>query len=234
MTAPFDIVEVQDKKTLKDFIRAPFAAQGGDPNWVPPLSLMKQEDFSPKHPYFQHAEWQPFVAYRNGEPVGRISAQIDRLYHEHHDASTGFFGLIEGIDDPTLFQSLTEAAEYWLRDRGMIGNDAEYAVRDDGRVCGEERGHAGGRDEVGGGEVDDQPSGLLTHRFQNGCAQLRDGEQVDAAVHGQDYELIALRRDHCQRATCPGRVLVIVDDHRFEAVCPHVALPPCSLEVARP
>lgn len=119
MTAPFDIVEVQDKKTLKDFIRAPFAAQGRDPNWVPPLSLMKQEDFSPKHPYFQHAEWQPFVAYRNGEPVGRISAQIDRLYHQHHDASTGFFGLIEGVDDPTLFQSLTEAAEYWLRDRGM-------------------------------------------------------------------------------------------------------------------
>ena len=119
MKAAFNIVEVTDKKTLNDFIRAPAAAQGQDPNWVAPLELMKKEDFSPKHPYFQHAQWQPFVAYQNGRPVGRISAQIDQLYHEHHDASTGFFGLIEGINDPELFQNLTEAAEYWLRDRGM-------------------------------------------------------------------------------------------------------------------
>jgi hypothetical protein len=119
MTPPFDIVEVTDSRTLKDFIRAPAAAQGQDPNWVAPLELMKKEDFSPKHPYFKHAQWQPFVAYQGGRPVGRISAQIDQLYHEHHDASTGFFGLIEGINEAELFQSLTEAAEYWLRDRGM-------------------------------------------------------------------------------------------------------------------
>jgi hypothetical protein len=119
MTAEYEIVEVTDKKTLNDFIRAPAAAQAQDPNWVAPLELMKKEDFSPKHPYFKHAQWQPFVAYRNGQPVGRISAQIDQLYHEHHDASTGFFGLIEGINEPALFQGLTEAAEYWLRDRGM-------------------------------------------------------------------------------------------------------------------
>ncbi len=119
MTTPFDIVEVSDPKTLKDFIRTPAAAQGHDPNWVAPLELMKKEDFSPKHPYFQHAQWQPFVAYRDGKPVGRISAQIDQLYHEHHDPSTGFFGLIEGINEPELFQSLTEAAEYWLRGHGM-------------------------------------------------------------------------------------------------------------------
>lgn len=119
MTTSFDIVEVTDSRTLKDFIRAPAAAQGQDPNWVAPLELMKKDDFSPKHPYFKHAQWQPFVAYRDGQPVGRISAQLDQLYHEHHDPNTGFFGLIEGINDPELFQNLTEAAEYWLRDRGM-------------------------------------------------------------------------------------------------------------------
>ncbi|MGD8832130.1 MAG: N-acetyltransferase [Pseudomonadales bacterium] len=119
MSSPYRIVEVTDRKTLTDFIHAPRAAQGADPNWVPPLDLMKREDFSPGHPYFQHAEWQPFVAYEGNRPVGRISAQIDRLYHEYHDPCTGFFGLIEGIDDPVLFRALTEVAEYWLRDRGM-------------------------------------------------------------------------------------------------------------------
>ena len=119
MPANYQIIEVTDRKTLTDFIRAPHAPQGSDPNWVPPLEVMRREDFSPKHPFFLHAEWQPFVAYRDGRPVGRISAQIDRLYHEHHDPCTGFFGLIEGIDDADLFRALTEAAEYWLRDRGM-------------------------------------------------------------------------------------------------------------------
>lgn len=119
MPTPYQIIEVTDKQTLSDFIQAPRAAQQKDPNWIPPLALERQEAFSPKHPFFQHAEWQAFVAYQGDRPVGRISAQIDRLYHQHHDPTTGFFGLIEGIDDPALFQGLTEAAEYWLRDRGM-------------------------------------------------------------------------------------------------------------------
>ena len=46
MTTPFDIVEVTDRKTLNDFIRAPAAAQGHDPNWVAPLELMKKEDLA--------------------------------------------------------------------------------------------------------------------------------------------------------------------------------------------
>ena len=119
MVSPFRIAEVSDKTTLRDFIQAAATAQGPDPNWVRPLDFERQEAFSAKHPFFQHAEWQAFVAYDGDRPVGRISAQIDHLYQERHDPNTGFFGLIEGIDDPELFKALTEAAEYWLRDRGM-------------------------------------------------------------------------------------------------------------------
>ena len=119
MTTPYRIEEVRDSKTLNDFIRAPKAAQAADPNWIPPLEFERREAFSPKNPFFQHARWQAFVAYRGTEPVGRISAQIDELYHEHHDPSAGFFGLIEGLDDPQLFGMLTGAAEAWLRDQDM-------------------------------------------------------------------------------------------------------------------
>ncbi len=119
MSNRYQIVEVADKQTLTDFIRAAGVAQGEDPNWVAPLDLMKRDDFSAKNAFFMHADWQPFVAYAEGKPVGRISAQLDALYHEHHDAHTGFFGLIEGIDDIALFRELTEAAESWLKARGM-------------------------------------------------------------------------------------------------------------------
>jgi len=119
MQAQYRIVEVHDKATLTDFIRAPRQAQADDPNWIAPLEFERREAFSPKNPFFQHAEWQGFVAYQSGTPVGRITAQIDQLYLDRHDAKTGFFGLIEGIDDPALFKALTDAAESWLRERGM-------------------------------------------------------------------------------------------------------------------
>ncbi len=51
--------------------------------------------------------------------VGRISAQIDRLHLERHEDSTGFFGQVEGRDDPLVFHSLFEVAESWLLEKGM-------------------------------------------------------------------------------------------------------------------
>src|SRR5690606_30862675 len=52
-------------------------------------------------------------------PVGRISAQDCRLFRGRHDASTGHFGMLEGENDPALFDALFEAAADWLRSRGL-------------------------------------------------------------------------------------------------------------------
>jgi hypothetical protein len=56
---------------------------------------------------------------RHGEAVGRISAQIDRLYLERHGGATGHFGLLDAVDDPHVFAGLAGAAEEWLNQRGM-------------------------------------------------------------------------------------------------------------------
>ena len=75
--------------------------------------------FSPKSPVFDHLQWQAWIAVRDGRPIGRITAQIDALHQARHDEGTGFFGLIEGEDDPEIFSALLETAENWLRHRGM-------------------------------------------------------------------------------------------------------------------
>jgi hypothetical protein len=110
---------VSGKDMLDEFIRVPWSVYRDDPNWVPPLLMERREALSAKNPFFQHAEWQAWVAYRDRQPVGRISAQIDRLYLEHQDAATGFFGMIEAVDDPAVFAALFGAAEQWLRSKGM-------------------------------------------------------------------------------------------------------------------
>jgi len=111
--------EVKGKAMLEAFIRVPWSVYRDDPNWVPPLLIERREALSSKNPFFRHAEWQAWVAYRNEQPVGRISAQIDHLYLEAHDKEGGFFGMIEAPDDPKVFSALFAAAEGWLRQKGM-------------------------------------------------------------------------------------------------------------------
>lgn len=114
-----EIREVSGKKDLKSFIRVPWSIYKDDSNWVPPLMAERRDALSSRHPYFKHAVWRAWIAYRNGEPVGRISAQIDDLHLEQHDTKTGFFGLIESPEDDEVFLALFQAAENWLRDAGM-------------------------------------------------------------------------------------------------------------------
>ncbi len=114
-----EIRQVTDSRDLKAFIEVPWAIYRDDPNWVPPLKFERKGAFSEKNPFFEHARWQAWLAYRDGVPVGRISAQIDSLYLELHDAHTGFFGMIEAPEDPEVFAALFDAAGRWLKEQGM-------------------------------------------------------------------------------------------------------------------
>jgi len=123
MNSHFDrtvrITEVSGKKALDTFIRIPWEIYKDDPHWVPPLITERKDALSAKHPYFKHAKWQAWIAWKNGKPVGRISAQIDQLHQKRYARHTGFFGLLEAIDDRDVFQALFDAAENWLSGRGM-------------------------------------------------------------------------------------------------------------------
>jgi hypothetical protein len=118
--APARIVPVTDKRGLNAFLRLPFDLYRDDPNWVAPLDFERRQALSPKNPFFQHAEWQGWVAYRNGVAVGRVTAQIDRLYEERHGERGGYFGMLEAENDHALFQGLLGTAEQWLRERGAV------------------------------------------------------------------------------------------------------------------
>jgi len=106
-------------KQLRDFLRLPLALYAGDPNWIAPLDLEQRQRYSKKNPFFQHARWCGWIAYRGQRAVGRISAQIDELHLERYGDATGHFGSLEAENDPELFAALFEAAQQWLRSEGM-------------------------------------------------------------------------------------------------------------------
>jgi hypothetical protein len=117
--APVEVRPVASKRELRAFIDLPYELYAGDPAWIPPLSTEQRHTFSPKSAFLEHARMQLFLAYRDGRPVGRISAQIDDLRLERYADATGHFGFLEAIDDPAVFAALLAAAEEWLRAQGM-------------------------------------------------------------------------------------------------------------------
>lgn len=118
-TAPVSVEPVNDARRLDEFIRVPWSVFRDDPHWVPPLLIERKDALSPKQAVFGHLEWQAWVAYRDGAPVGRISAQIDQFHLERYKDGTGFFGFLDACDDRAVFEALFSEAESWLFARGM-------------------------------------------------------------------------------------------------------------------
>jgi len=111
---------VQDKGALDRFIRVQWAILAGDATWIPPLLMERRDHLDrKKNPYFRHADAQFWYATRNGTPVGRISAQVNRGHLARHDDGIGHFGFFDAVDDPDVVRALVETASDWLKERGM-------------------------------------------------------------------------------------------------------------------
>ena len=111
----------RDRATFVDLGRT-FAARV--PNFIPQLRSEELELVDPaKNPFFEHASVQLFLALRDGQPVGRISAHIDHLaleipVEQGMGPGTGMFGFFDAEDD-AIAATLLKTAEDWLRGRGM-------------------------------------------------------------------------------------------------------------------
>jgi len=112
--------QVDGARDLKRFIRVPWTLYRDDPAWVPPLLQQVKERLSPRrNPYFEHAEAAFFIAERDGQPVGRVSAQVCQLVQQYQQAGTGHFGMFECEDRQETADALFEAGAEWLRKRNM-------------------------------------------------------------------------------------------------------------------
>jgi len=110
-------VSRRDKKRTLEF---PWKIYKNDPYWVP--TLVSEEKgllgFS-SEPFYERNSVQTFLAERNGEVVGRISAILNVGHLERYNDGVGFFGFFESIDDQNVANTLFDAASEWLREKGV-------------------------------------------------------------------------------------------------------------------
>ena len=124
-------VPLHDRKHLKLFIYFPkklyrgnlysgYAGGEKDPYWVPPMWLDEFELMNPKkHPIHKHSTIQPFLAWRNGQVVGRIAAIKDDTYIQTRQRPAGYFGFFECINDAEVAKVLNQAALNWCCEHGL-------------------------------------------------------------------------------------------------------------------
>jgi len=110
----------RDRRGMRAFIDLPYRLYEEDVHWVPPLRLERRRFFSSRNPFLKHGRVACFLARRGGQVVGRVTAHVDDLYNRCRNGTTqGFFGFYESVEDIAVARELMEAAETWLRSRGM-------------------------------------------------------------------------------------------------------------------
>ena len=115
---PVTVRPVESRRDLDAFIKLPFRLRADDPQWVPPLIFERRAFLDRrKNPWFEHAEAQYFLAERDGQAVGRITAQVDERWDEFQGGSDGMFGFFDAENDPEA-AALLGTAEDWVRARG--------------------------------------------------------------------------------------------------------------------
>jgi GNAT superfamily N-acetyltransferase len=173
-----EVVPVQSSQHLAAFLNLPKRIYADDPNWIAPLDVERRMHLDvKKNPFFAHAEGRLFLAFANGEPVGRISAHFDRLHLQRYSDLTGNFGFLEAVDRQAVFDALLAVAENWLGEKELrrIQGPFNFSINDE---CGL---------LVDG--FDTPPAVMMGH------ARPYYGDRLMAAGYGKAKDLLAYRLD---------------------------------------
>jgi hypothetical protein len=124
---------VEDAADRKAFVDIAFELNQGDPHWVPPLKTEVHGLIDKRtNPWFDHAEARLFLAERGGEPVGRISAQVDQQAlamppEQGGGPGVGHWGMFEAADAEVAAELIARAEDF-LRGRRMSVAQGPYSL----------------------------------------------------------------------------------------------------------
>ena len=114
-----EVVAVNNKKALKQFVELPYSLYHEDPFWVAPLRIAVRELLDRgKHPFYAEADAEFFVAFQDGRVAGRVAAIFDKAHNRFHEEKAGFFGFFESVNSAAVAEALLTRARQWVFDRG--------------------------------------------------------------------------------------------------------------------
>ncbi len=114
------IREVTTKRELNRFVQFGIDLYKDNPYYCPPIVFDEVNTFKPKgNPALEVCDFVIYMAYRNGEIVGRIVGIVNHRANEAWGVKKCRFGWFDFVDDYEVFKSLIDAVAEWGREKGM-------------------------------------------------------------------------------------------------------------------
>lgn len=114
------IQEVKTHKERKAFIQFANRLYKGCPYYIPTLDFDEEACFDPKkNPALDFCEYVLYLAYKDGQIVGRVAALINHRANERWNYLNCRFGWIDFIDDMEVSRALLDAVVAWGKSKGM-------------------------------------------------------------------------------------------------------------------
>jgi len=191
--ASVSIRPVRTRRELKRFVKVPFRLHRDSEQWVAPLIFERMQFLNrKKNPWFEHGEAEYFVAERDGEPVGRISAHADSRWDEFQGGKDAMFGFFETAEDPEVARALFDAATGWAASKGRerILGPMDFTTNDEIGILVEgferrpmilEPWHPPYYQRLIEAEGFAKAMDVLMWELRMG--QLKEGERVDPSIH---------------------------------------------------
>lgn len=132
------LIEVKDKKEVREFLELPVRLYKNEKNWIRPLDKDVEAVFDPKkNKYFRHGECTRWILLNtSGETIGRVAAFINRKTLKKEAQPTGGMGFFECINDKEAAFALFDRCKEWLQEREMEAMDGPINFGDRDRWWG--------------------------------------------------------------------------------------------------
>ena len=114
------VKRVESRKELREFVKFPLRLYKGCPYYVPNLYLDEMNTLDEKkNPMCKYSKFAKFLAYKDGEVVGRVAAIINEIANRDWNHAEVRFGWIDFIDDREVSRALIEAVIAFGKEYGM-------------------------------------------------------------------------------------------------------------------
>ena len=119
-TMNVEVKPVRTRRERKQFLEYPWRLYRDTPQWMPPLRQNQKEMVGyARNPFYDDAEVQTFLAWRDGQVCGRVAAILNHAHNRKFQERRGFFGFFEAIDDQDVATALLDAVRAWLAERNV-------------------------------------------------------------------------------------------------------------------
>ncbi|UOE40172.1 GNAT family N-acetyltransferase [Chryseobacterium suipulveris] len=115
-----DVREVKSPDDLRNFIRFPMELYKYNKNYVPPLINDEKNVWNPKeNPALNYSEAKQFLAFKDGQVVGRVAAIINHKEEKELGISKVRFGWLDFIDDLEVSKALIDTVISFAKEKNI-------------------------------------------------------------------------------------------------------------------